>query len=85
MLHHDPDFIMFTKILKDKYDHSIDVQTEINALISFDDNRDKLVSTALKDLKIAFSKSVVEQSIHLNTTTVANNGLPSSRLFLSSV
>jgi hypothetical protein len=33
MLHHDPDFIMFTRILKDKYDHSIDDQTEINALL----------------------------------------------------
>jgi hypothetical protein len=80
MLHHDPDFIMFTKILKDKYDHSIDDQTDIDALLLFDDVRDKLVSTALKDLKLAFAKSVVEQSIHLNTTTVANNGLS----FLSS-
>jgi hypothetical protein len=75
MLHHDPDFIMFTRILKDKYDHSIDDQTEIDALLFFDDNRDKLVSTALKDLKTTFARSVVEQSIHLNTTTVASNGL----------
>jgi hypothetical protein len=64
---------MFTKILKDKYDHSIDDQTEIDSILFFDDVRDKLVSTALKDLKLAFAKSVVEQSIHLNTTTVANN------------
>jgi hypothetical protein len=75
MLHHDPDFIMFTKILKDKYDHSIDDQTEIDSLLFFDDVRDKLVSTTLKDLKLAFAKSAVEQSIHLSTTTVANNGL----------
>jgi hypothetical protein len=75
MLHHDPDFIMFTRILKDKYDHSIDDQTEIDALLFFDGNKDKFVLTALKDLKLAFAKSVVEQSIHLNTTTVASNGL----------
>jgi hypothetical protein len=75
ILHQDPDFIMFTRILKDKYDHSIDDQTEIEALLFYDDNIDRLVSTALKDLKTAFAKSVVEQSIHLNTTTVASNGL----------
>jgi hypothetical protein len=44
-------------------------------LLFFDGNKDKLVSTALKDLKTAFAQSVVEQSIHLNTTTVASNGL----------
>jgi hypothetical protein len=75
LLHHDPDFTMFTKILKDKYNHSIDDQTEVDALLFVDDIRDKLVSTALKDLKYAFAQSVVETSIHLKTTTVANNGL----------
>jgi len=75
LLHHDPDFAMFTKILKDKYDHSIADQSEVDALLFFDTNKDKLVSTALKDLKTAFAQSVVEQSIHLNTTAVANNGL----------
>jgi hypothetical protein len=34
---------MFTRMLEDKYDHSIADQTEIDALISFDDNEDKLV------------------------------------------
>jgi hypothetical protein len=75
MLHHDQCFITFTKTLKDKYDHSNDDQTDIDALVFFDDVRDKLVSTALKDPKLAFAKSVVEQSVYLNTTTVANNGL----------
>jgi hypothetical protein len=31
LLHHDPDFVLFTKILKDKYDHSIADQTEVDA------------------------------------------------------
>jgi hypothetical protein len=44
-------------------------------LLFFDGTKDKLVSTALKDLNSAFAQSVVEQSIHLNTTAIANNGL----------
>jgi hypothetical protein len=75
LLHHDPDFVLFTKILKDKYNHAIADQTEVDALLFFDGTKDKLISTALKDLKSAFAQSVVEQSIHLNTTAVANNGL----------
>jgi hypothetical protein len=75
LLHHDPDFVLFTKILKDKYDYAIADQTEVDALLFFDGTKDKLVSTALKDLKSAFAQLVVEQSIHLNTTAVADNGL----------
>jgi hypothetical protein len=75
LLHHDPDFVLFTKILKDKYDHAIADQTEVDALLFFDGTKEKLVSIALKDLKSASAQSVVEQSIHLNTTAVANNGL----------
>jgi hypothetical protein len=75
LLHHDPDFVLFTKILKDKYDHAIADQTEVDALLFFDGTKVKLVSTALKDLKSAFAQSVVELSIYLNTTAVANNGL----------
>jgi hypothetical protein len=75
LLHHDPDFVLFTKVLKDKYDHAIADQTEVDALLFFDCTKDKLVLTALKDLKGAFAQLVVEQSIHLNTTAVANNGL----------
>jgi hypothetical protein len=69
VLHHDPE------ILKDKYGHSIADQTEVDALLFYDGNKDNLVSTVLKDLKNAPAQSVVEISIHLNTTNVASNGL----------
>jgi hypothetical protein len=84
LLHHDPNLIMFTKILKDKYDHSIADQTEVDALLFYDGTKDKFVLTALKDLKYAFAQSVVKHQFISKLLLLRVMDYHFSRLFLSS-